>query len=77
MNFGKVLTVLWNGQRVAREGWNGKEVWIELQVPDEYSKMRRPYIFINPGDGGLVPWVALQSDLLASDWYILPPEDPA
>lgn len=43
-------------------------MYIELQVPDAHSKMRKPYLFMRPVDGDLVPWVASQSDLLAGDW---------
>jgi hypothetical protein len=72
MNFGEALTELKDGVRVAREGWNGKDMFVELQVPDEHSKMRRPYLFMKPVDGDLVPWVASQSDLLADDWKSVP-----
>lgn len=68
MDFGQALTALKTGSKATREGWNGKGMYIELQVPDEHSKMRRPYLFMSPVDGALVPWVASQSDLLAEDW---------
>ena len=70
MNFGEALEVLKAGGRVTREGWNGKGMYVELQTPDDNSKMRRPYLFMRPVDGGLVPWVASQSDLLADDWLV-------
>ena len=68
-NFSYALAWLHQGKRVARGGWNGKDMFIALQVPDEHSKMRRSYIYMSHVDGELVPWVASQSDLLASDWY--------
>lgn len=72
MNFGAVLFSLkYEGARAARDGWNGKGMYIELQTPDENSKMRRPYIYMCPVDGDLVPWVASQSDLLAEDWSLV------
>lgn len=72
MNFGEVLYSLKHeGSRAARTGWNGKGMWIELQIPDENSKMRRPYIFMRPTDGDFVPWVASQSDLVAEDWELV------
>ncbi len=70
MNFGEALEALKQGHKVVREGWNGKEMWVHLQVPDEHSKMRRPYLYMRPVDGDLVPWVASQSDLLADDWFV-------
>lgn len=68
MDFGHALSELRAGRRVARSGWNGRGMYVELQVPDQHSKMRRPYLFMRPVDGDLVPWVASQSDLLAGDW---------
>lgn len=67
-DFGMALHRLRNGQRVTRDGWNGKGMYLELQVPDEHSKMKRPYIFIVPAPEFVVPWVASQADLLATDW---------
>lgn len=68
MDFGLALRVLKGGRIVARDGWNGEGMSLELQRPDEHSKMTRPYIFIRTADGQLVPWVASQTDLLADDW---------
>lgn len=68
-NFGWALAVLERGGRVAREGWNGKGMWLALQTPDPYSKMTRPYIYMKTVNDDLVPWVASQSDLLADDWF--------
>ena len=69
MNFGEAISRLKNGEKVAREGWNGVGMYLALQVPDEHSKMQRPYIYMSPVDGNFVPWVASQSDILAEDWY--------
>jgi hypothetical protein len=69
--FGTALAHAKEGRRIAREGWNGKGMFLQLQVPDEHSKMRRPYIYMSPVDGDLVPWVASQSDLLADDWHLV------
>lgn len=30
MNFGQAIEELKNGKKVAREGWNGKDMWIVL-----------------------------------------------
>ena len=74
-DFGQALLMLKEGHKVYRHGWNGKGLWLELQVPDEHSKMTLPYIYINyPSDaintpGARVPWLASQTDLLANDWY--------
>lgn len=71
MDFGQALRALQEGHRLARAGWNGRGQFIELQVPDEHSKMQRPYIYISPVDGALVPWLASQSDMLAQDWQVV------
>lgn len=72
VDFGEVLTELWNGCRAWRAGWNGDGMWIALQMPNGWSDMQRPYLYMSPVDGELVPWVASQSDLLASDWHTEP-----
>lgn len=69
--FGVALAHLKAGGRVSREGWNGKGMWLELQVPDEHSKMSLPYVYMYTADGNLVPWLASQTDLLADDWNIV------
>lgn len=75
--FGEAIRRLKAGQKVARKGWNGKGIYIEMQFPDEHSKMTLPYIYIvtnglvtdNPdAPKGVVPWLASQTDMLATDW---------
>lgn len=66
--FEYALAQLRLGFRVARDGWNGKGQWLQLQVPDEHSKMTLPYIYITTVQGDRVPWLASQTDLLAQDW---------
>lgn len=70
MTFSEALDALKDGCRIARAGWNGRGQYIELQVPDEHSKMTLPYIFIHTVQGDLVPWLASQTDLLSNDWGI-------
>jgi hypothetical protein len=70
MNFGQALDLLKGGLKVARAGWNGKGMWINLQVPDAHSKMSLPYIYMFTADGHQVPWLASQTDILANDWSI-------
>lgn len=68
MNFSMILDSLKAGKKVSRLGWNGPDQYLELQVPDEHSKMTLPYIYIRTVQGDLVPWLASQTDLLAEDW---------
>ena len=69
-DFGWALQQLKAGLRVCREGWNGKGMWIGMQVPDEHSKMGRPYLYIKSVDGLLVPWSPSQTDILGVDWAL-------
>lgn len=69
-DIGWAVKQLWNGEKVAREGWNGKRMYIELQQPDANSKMTLPYVFMKTVSGDLVPWLASQTDLLATDWQV-------
>ena len=83
MNFGLAIEALKKGLKVARAGWNGKGLWLELQTPDEHSKMTLPYIFMayptTPASetapvnhiNARVPWMASQTDMLADDWSIV------
>ena len=71
MNFGKAIEALKDGKKVARHGWNGKNMYLELQVPDEHSKMSLPYIYMYTADQKLVPWLASQTDMLSEDWIIV------
>jgi hypothetical protein len=70
VNFGDAIAALKAGQKVARSGWNGRGMWLALQVPDVNSKMSLPYIYMSTVTGDLVPWLASQTDVLAEDWEI-------
>ena len=83
MNFGDAIEAMKKGAKVARNGWNGKGLCLEIQFPDEYSKMTLPYIYINypstPASitapvnhiNAKVPWLASQTDMLSEDWMIV------
>ncbi len=43
MTFGHAIEAMRKGYKVARSGWNGKGMFLSLQVPDENSKMTFPY----------------------------------
>lgn len=86
MNYSEALTLIKEGKKLQRKGWNGKGMWVELQKPDEGSKMTLPYIYLNYPvcdetagvgnrdypEGSRVPWLASQTDMLAEDWQELP-----
>ncbi len=71
LTFGEALQSLKDGGRIARKGWNGKGMWLELQRPDAHSKMSLPYIYMKTADSHLVPWLASQTDVLGEDWVRL------
>lgn len=70
-DIGAAVDAMKHGMKVARQGWNGKGMWLELQVPDEHSKMTLPYVYMKTADNKLVPWLCSQTDLLALDWVIV------
>ena len=86
MNFGSALQALKNGQKVAREGWNGKGMFLFL-VPGSVFKVNRapllgiypegteinycPHIDMKTADEKIVPWLASQTDVLAEDWCVV------
>jgi len=83
LSFGQAIVALKRGAKVARAGWNGKGIFIGLQVPDENSKMTSPYIYIDTtglqtdnlkAPKSRVPWLASQTDMLADDWEIVEEE---
>ena len=78
MTFSQALEALKKGMRVMRTGWNGKNMWLDLQRPDANSKMTEPYIYIEYPEGHPAypngcrcPWLASQTDIMAEDWMVL------
>lgn len=65
---GEAVKEMWDGNAVARQGWNGKNMYLRLQVPDANSKMSLPYVYMKTVGDQLVPWLCSQTDLLAQDW---------
>lgn len=71
MNISEAIDAMEQDIKVYREGWNGKGQFLQLQIPDENSKMTLPYIYITTVKGDLVPWLASQTDILATDWEVV------
>jgi hypothetical protein len=82
MDFSDALALLKAKKLVCREGWNGKKMWIKLISRDDYTVSGGypvpndllPWIGMKTANGSFVPWLASQTDLLASDWVLS--EDP-
>jgi hypothetical protein len=81
MNFGRALDYVKNGDKIAREGWNGKGMWVRLFAPGggghELCSLSQPFLVIeypqgHPAypNGSCIPWLASQSDILAEDWRL-------
>lgn len=68
LSFSEALELLKVGKKVTRTGWNREGMSLAIQHPDEHSMNKQSYIYIEPGEGQRVPWVASQPDLLSSDW---------
>lgn len=71
VNFGTALKAVGEGKLVARESWNGKGMYLQLQVVDEHSKMQHNYIYMSDVNGKFFPWNPNNLDMLAEDWTIL------
>jgi len=66
--FGWAIRRMEDGGKVTRAGWNGKNMWLAIMKPGIGSDMTLPYIFMCTGTGDSVPWLASQTDMLATDW---------
>ena len=69
-DIGWAVKQMLDGQKVRRAGWNGKGMFLMLQVPDTNSKMTLPYVYMRTVQGDLVPWLCSQTDLLSTDWEL-------
>lgn len=76
-DFGKAISLLKDGAKVARKGWNGKGMWLKLvqkgyfdvgaSIVENGSNLL-PWIGMKTADNSFVPWLASQTDVLAEDW---------
>jgi hypothetical protein len=85
MTFGRAIVALVEGKRVAREGWNGKDMHLYLIKGSELSSgLKYGYgeyvgepsfvdtIAMKTAQNTIVVgWLASQTDMLANDWIIL------
>lgn len=71
MTFGLAIDATKMGHKVAREGWNGKGMWIRHVARSWLAAGHRAYIEMKTVDDQFVPWVASQTDMLADDWRIV------
>ena len=85
MTFGMALEALKVGQKVARSGWNGKNMFVfQIQGSNKLASIHgfgfgeylgeptfRDALFMRTVDNQLVPWTISQTDALAQDWEIV------
>ena len=75
MTFGLALEALQQGKRVARTGWNGVGLWLEYiqasGVDLAFIRMSYPVHSRAYPEGARVPWLASQTDMLATDWVVV------
>ena len=85
-NFGEALEALKQGKKVAREGWNGKGMFLYLvsegkypvkmdaakSIADENGNVHYgPYVALKSANGSVYPWNASQADMLSEDWVVV------
>ena len=83
MNFGEAIQLMKEGKKVKREGWNGKNQYIELAtnisyknptgeiINAEHDAIGNKAIAFVGTSGVQLGWLASQADMLAEDWIIV------
>lgn len=86
MTFGGAIAALKQGKKVARQGWNGKGMFLYLvsegkypvkmdaakSIADESGNVRYgPYVALKAVNGSVYPWNASQADMLSEDWVVI------
>ena len=84
MTFGDALDALKQGQRVARKGWNGKDMYVflayeadfvtdaDISAFDQLAVEVGDMLVMKTAQNTFQPgWLASQADMLAEDWYIV------
>ena len=85
MSFGKAIEAVKEGMRIQREGWNGKNQYVELATCISYKTAGGKIVNVQHdtignqalafvGTSGVqLGWLASQADMLADDWNIIIP----
>ena len=83
MDFGSAIKMVKTGKRIAREGWNGKNQYVELATNISYVNAAGEVVNVNHdaignkalafvGTSGVqLGWLASQADMLAEDYYVV------
>ena len=80
MDFGEAIKKVKAGYKIQREGWNGKEQYVELASSISYVNAQGKIVNVEHaaignnalafvGTSGVqLRWLASQADMLAEDW---------
>ena len=84
MNFGLAIEAMKKGERVARKGWNGKDMYVflayeadfvtdaDISAFDQLEVEVGDMLIMKTAQNTFQPgWLASQADMLADDWYIV------
>jgi len=85
LTFGTAVELITEcGYKVARQGWNGKGMFLYYVPAANYPSSTKiakecfgesvpygAYIAMKTAQGNVVPWLASQTDVLARDWEIV------
>ena len=86
MSFSEALNKIKQGEKLARAGWNGKDMFVFLVEGSRFEVNRkplnemfptgteviyRPHIDMKAADGTIGVWAATMSDILTNDWVIV------
>ena len=86
MNFGEAIEAMKAGKRLARNGWNGKNMFVFLVQGSTFTVNRapllgilgegaqvnyRPHLDLKQPDGSISTWAPSNGDALAEDWGIV------
>lgn len=84
MNFGLAIEAMKAGERVARKGWNGKNMFVflayepdfvtdaDISALDQLETEVGDMLVMKTAQNTYQPgWLASQADMLADDWYIV------
>lgn len=84
MSFGDAITYMKLGYKVARNGWNGKGMFIFYVPANAYPENGTmvgyfendlvpygEYIAMKTAQDNVVPWLASQTNMLSEDWKVL------
>ncbi|WP_299933772.1 DUF2829 domain-containing protein [uncultured Pelagimonas sp.] len=86
MSFSRALEAIKRGNKLAREGWNGKGMFVFLVPGSTFTHLRpplstmfpegteityRPHIDLCAADGSLGVWQPSMGDVMAEDWHIV------